>query len=229
MSNPLILALDLEPDKVLELAKNLDPEKCKLKVGSRLFTATGPSIVSDLRKLGFDIFLDLKFHDIPNTVYSALLEACKLKVWMVNIHCSGGSEMMKAARQAIADSNTNKPPLLIGVTVLTSLDQDDVKFLFSKKISQYTLELTKLAKDNGLDGVVCSPQEVKDIKLKFGKKFIAVTPGIRSLGPTGDQKRITSAQEALRNGSDYLVVGRPITESDNPVKSVESFLEGIRS
>ena len=137
--------------------------------------------------------------------------------------------MMKAARQAIADSNINKPPLLIGVTVLASLDQEDVKFLFSKNISQYTLGLTKLAKDNGLDGVVCSPQEVKDIKLKFGKKFIAVTPGIRSLGPTGDQKRITSAQEALRNGSDYLVVGRPITESDNPVKSVESFLEGIRS
>ena len=229
MSSPLILALDLEPNKALDLVKNLDPEQCKLKIGSKLFTANGPSIVSDFRQLGFDIFLDLKFHDIPNTVYSALLEACKLKVWMVNIHCSGGSEMMKAARQAILDNMTPKPPLLIGVTVLTSLDQDNVKFLFSKDISKYTLALTKLAKDNGLDGVVCSPKEVKDIKLNFGKKFIAVTPGIRSSSSVGDQKRISSAQEALRNGSDYLVVGRPITESNNPVKSVESFLKEIKS
>ena len=228
MSSPLILALDLEPDKALELAKNLDPERCKLKVGSKLFTSSGPSIISSLRDLGFDIFLDLKFHDIPNTVYAAVEEACKLNVWMVNVHCSGGLEMLKSARKSISDNKAETLPLLVGVTMLTSISEDEGKKIGVHDIRKQTTLLTKLAKSSGLDGVVCSPLEVKEIKNSFGADFITVTPGIRSSSLLGDQKRYSSALEALKNGSDYLVVGRPITESDNPVKSLRSLLQEIK-
>ena len=227
MSSPLILALDVQPDRALELAKNLDPKQCKLKVGSMLFTSSGPSIVSSLKDLGFDIFLDLKFHDIPNTVYAAVKEACKLNVWMVNVHCSGGLEMLKSARKSILDNKSKTPPLLVGVTMLTSLSEDEGKNIGVKDIRKQTTLLTKLAKSSGLDGVVCSPLEVKEIKNSFGTDFITVVPGIRSSSLFGDQKRIASASEALKSGSDYLVVGTPITESNNPVESLKSFLKEI--
>ena len=227
MSSPLILALDVQPDRALELAKNLDPKQCKLKVGSMLFTSSGPSIVSSLKDLGFDIFLDLKFHDIPNTVYAAVKEACKLNVWMGNVHCSGRLEMLKSARKSILDNKSKTPPLLVGVTMLTSLSEDEGKNIGVKDIRKQTTLLTKLAKSSGLDGVVCSPLEVKEIKNSFGTDFITVVPGIRSSSLFGDQKRIASESEALKSGSDYLVVGRPITESNNPVESLKSFLKEI--
>ena len=192
-----------------------------------LFTSSGPSIVSSLKDLGFDIFLDLKFHDIPNTVYAAVKEACKLNVWMVNVHCSGGLEMLKSARKSILDNKSKTPPLLVGVTMLTSLSEDEGKNIGVKDIRKQTTLLTKLAKSSGLDGVVCSPLEVKEIKNSFGTDFITVVPGIRSSSLFGDQKRIASASEALKSGSDYLVVGTPITESNNPVESLKSFLKEI--
>ena len=228
MASPLILALDLDSNKAIELAAKLDPKDCKLKVGSKLFTASGPSIISYLNNLGFDIFLDLKFHDIPNTVYEAIKEACKLGVWMVNVHCSGGSEMLIASKKSIIDNSVSRLPLLIGVTLLTSIDEKEANQIGVKSIEDYTISLAKLAKDNDLDGVVCSPKEVQKIKNLFGKNFITVTPGIRHSGLSGDQKRVSSAKEALKNGSDYLVVGRPITESDNPVKSLRSLLQEIK-
>jgi len=227
MSSPLILALDVELETALDLANKLDPNDCKLKVGSKLFTSSGPSIVSTLNNMGFDIFLDLKFYDIPNTIYGAITEACKLGVWMVNIHCLGGEEMMKSARKSIVDSEVTEKPLLVGVTILTSFDNQGARRVGIDDIEKHVNSLAKLAKDTGLDGVVCSPQEVKNLKDSFGKDFIAVTPGIRSSDSNEDQKRTMTLNEALKNGSDYLVIGRPIIQSDNPVKSIKSLLEEI--
>jgi len=227
MSSPLILALDVESETALDLANKIDPNDCKLKIGSKLFTSSGPSIVSSLNDLGFDIFLDLKFHDIPNTVYGAIAEACELGVWMVNIHCFGGEEMMKSARKSIVDSEATKKPLLIGVTLLTSFDDEGAKRVGIDNIKKHVNSLAKLAKESGLDGVVCSPKEVKSLKDSLGKDFIAVTPGIRSSDSKEDQKRTMSPNEALENGSDYLVIGRPIIESDNPVESIKSLLKEI--
>lgn len=223
MNSPIIISLDLEYDKAIKLAELFDPKSCRLKVGSQLFTSSGPRIVKDLQSLGFDIFLDLKFHDIPNTVSQAVKVAADLGVWMVNVHVSGGSSMLESARKAL--SSYRNPPLLIGVTMLTSLSNEDVKEIGISDISEKVMQLALLAKSNGLDGIVCSPREVKVIKELCGKEFIAVTPGIRTKKMNDDQSRVSSPKEAINNGSDFLVIGRPITESSNPLKSLNQVLE----
>ena len=226
MISPIIIALDLDYEDSLEFAKKIDPEHCRLKVGSQLFTQKGPQIIEELSALGFDIFLDLKFHDIPNTVASAVEVASEMGVWMLNVHTSGGSKMMEAARLA-ANKSVN-PPLVIGVTILTSLNQADMNELGVKSISNQINDLASLAHKSSLDGIVCSAGDVKNIKSLLGEGFLTITPGIRSINaPKDDQSRISSAKQAIENGSDYLVIGRPITQSSDPLKSLEAFLKEI--
>ena len=226
MISPIIIALDLDYEDSLEFAKKIDPEHCRLKVGSQLFTQKGPQIIEELSMLGFDIFLDLKFHDIPNTVASAVEVASEMGVWMLNVHTSGGSKMMEAARMA-ANKSVN-PPLVIGVTILTSLNQADMNELGVKSISNQINNLASLAHKSSLDGIVCSAGDVKNIKSLLGEDFLTITPGIRSINaPKDDQSRISSAKQAIENGSDYLVIGRPITQSSDPLKSLEIFLKEI--
>tara|TARA_Y100001970_G_scaffold287736_1_gene413114 strand:+ start:3104 stop:3778 length:675 start_codon:yes stop_codon:yes gene_type:complete len=220
----IIIALDLDRKRALELAKELDPSLCKLKVGSELFTSSGPEIIEELKKLGFDIFLDLKFHDIPNTVASAVKVACNLGIWMTNVHASGGKQMMMSAVQAL---NKDIRPILIGVTVLTSIGKIEAKNININTIEDHALSLAVLAKDSGLDGVVCSPKEVKKIKEICGKDFIAVTPGIRLGNSEDDQNRVSSPKQAIQNGSDFLVIGRPITKSNQPLKTLDSIIKGL--
>jgi orotidine-5'-phosphate decarboxylase len=224
--SPIIIALDLDYEDSLEFAKKIDPEHCRLKVGSQLFTQKGPQIIEELSALGFDIFLDLKFHDIPNTVASAVEVASEMGVWMLNVHTSGGSKMMEAARLA-ANKSVN-PPLVIGVTILTSLNQADMNELGVKSISNQINDLASLAHKSSLDGIVCSAGDVKNIKSLLGEDFLTITPGIRSINaPKDDQSRVSSAKQAIEDGSDYLVIGRPITRSSDPLKSLEIFLKEI--
>ena len=226
MTSPVIVALDLEHTLAIDLAKKLDPENCRLKVGSQLFTSAGPKVIEELSTLGFDIFLDLKFHDIPNTVAQSVKAASNLGVWMLNVHASGGSIMMNAAKKATAE--LLEPPLIIGVTMLTSLSEEDVNEIGIQDISNQALSLASLAKKNSLDGVVCSVNEVRRIKELLGKDFITVTPGIRSSDSLkDDQSRVSTARNAIENGSDYLVIGRPITQSDNPMNSLDSIIKEI--
>jgi orotidine-5'-phosphate decarboxylase len=224
--SPIIVALDLDYEDSLEFAKKIDPQNCRLKVGSQLFTQKGPRIIEELSALGFDIFLDLKFHDIPNTVASAVEVASELGVWMLNVHTSGGSKMMQAAR--LAANKSDKPPLVIGVTILTSLNQVDMNELGVKSISNQINNLASLAYKSSLDGIVCSAGDVKNIKSLLGGDFLTITPGIRAIGaPKDDQSRVSSAKQAIEDGSDYLVIGRPITQSPDPLKSLEMFLKEI--
>ena len=226
MISPIIIALDLDYEDSLEFAKKIDPKHCRLKVGSKLFTQKGPQIIEELSTLGFDIFLDLKFHDIPNTVASAVEVASEMGVWMLNVHTSGGSKMMEAAR--LAANKSANPPLVIGVTILTSLNQEDMNELGVKSISNQINDLASLAHKSSLDGIVCSAGDVKNIKSLLGEGFLTITPGIRSINaPKDDQSRISSAKQAIENGSDYLVIGRPITQSSDPLKSLEAFLKEI--
>ena len=226
MTSPVIVALDLEHTLAIDLAKKLDPENCRLKVGSQLFTSAGPKVIEELSMLGFEIFLDLKFHDIPNTVAQSVKAAANLGIWMLNVHASGGSIMMNEAKEATAE--LLEPPLIIGVTMLTSLSEEDVNEIGIQDISNQALSLASLAKKNSLDGVVCSVNDVRRIKELLGKDFIAVTPGIRSSDSLkDDQSRVSTARNAIENGSDYLVIGRPITQSDNPMKSLDSIIKEI--
>jgi orotidine-5'-phosphate decarboxylase len=226
MTSPIIVALDLEHDLALGLAKSLDPNNCRLKVGSQLFTSVGPSVIEELSALGFDIFLDLKFHDIPNTVAQSVKAAANLGVWMINVHTSGGSSMMRAAKEAT--TGLMDPPLIIGVTMLTSLSEKDVNELGIQDISNQVVSLASLAKKNSLDGIVCSPNDVGSVKELLGKDFVTVTPGIRSSNSSkDDQSRVSTARNAIENGSDYIVIGRPITQSDNPMKSLDSIIKEI--
>jgi len=226
MTSPIIVALDLEHDLALGLAKSLDPNNCRLKVGSQLFTSVGPRVIEELSALGFDIFLDLKFHDIPNTVAQSVKAAANLGVWMINVHTSGGSSMMRAAKEAT--TGLMDPPLIIGVTMLTSLSEKDVNELGIQDISNQVVSLASLAKKNSLDGIVCSPNDVGSVKELLGKDFVTVTPGIRSSNSSkDDQSRVSTARNAIENGSDYIVIGRPITQSDNPVKSLDSIIKEI--
>ena len=226
MTSPIIVALDLERDLALDLSKSLDPNNCRLKVGSQLFTSAGPGVIEELSSLGFDIFLDLKFHDIPSTVAQSVKAASNLGVWMLNIHTSGGSAMMKAAKEATA--GLEDPPLIIGVTMLTSLNEKDVNEVGIKDISNQVLSLASLAKKNSLDGIVCSANEVGSIKELLGKDFVTVTPGIRSTDSSkDDQSRVSSARNAIEKGADYLVIGRPITQSYNPMKSLDLIIKEI--
>ena len=226
MTSQIIVALDLERDLALDLAKSLDPNNCRLKVGSQLFTSAGPRVIEELSTLGFDIFLDLKFHDIPSTVAQSVKAASNLGVWMLNIHTSGGSAMMKAAKEAT--TGLEDPPLIIGVTMLTSLNEKDVNEVGIQDISDQVLSLASLAKKNLLDGIVCSANDLGGVKELLGKDFITVTPGIRSFNSSkDDQSRVSTARNAIENGSDYLVIGRPITQSANPMKSLDSIIKEI--
>ena len=215
--SPIVVALDYPtPKQAIEMAQQLDPTKCRVKVGKELFTASGPAILEQLHKLNFDVFLDLKFHDIPNTCAGAVAAAAELGVWMVNVHASGGERMMNAAAEAIA--NKNNKPLLIAVTVLTSMEQSDLAGIGLDISPQQQVErLAKLSKQSGMDGVVSSAQEIELIKDICGKDFLTITPGIRPAGSaSGDQRRIMTPEEAVNIGGDYLVIGRPITQSSNP-------------
>ncbi|MDE8602517.1 orotidine-5'-phosphate decarboxylase [Marinomonas sp. RSW2] len=217
--SPIVVALDY-PTMVqsIEMAKRLDPNQCRVKVGKELFTTAGPVILDELHKLGFDIFLDLKFHDIPNTVANAVSAAAKAGVWMVNIHASGGRRMMEASANALQQLSDNKT-LLIAVTVLTSMDQSDlVEIGIDATPEQHVKRLAALAKSSGMDGVVCSAQESSMLSTELGKDFVLVTPGIRPAGSDqGDQKRIMTPAQAMAAGSHYLVMGRPITQAKDPI------------
>lgn len=209
------------------LIEQLPSGKVGLKVGKELFTSAGPQWVASLVEKGFSIFLDLKFHDIPNTVAKAVTAAAKLGVDVVNVHASGGSRMMKAAADALKE--TDNPPLLIGVTVLTSMDESDLKELgISKSVNEQVEYLARLAKSSGLKGVVCSAQEANMLKAACGNDFKLMTPGIRPEGSSkDDQRRTMTPAEAVTVGVDYMVIGRPITQSPNPAQAVENILASI--
>ena len=220
MENKIIIPLDLDYANAIKLAQELDPKICRLKIGSQLFTSSGPKIVKEFNNLGFDIFLDLKFHDIPNTVYEAVKSSADLGVWMVNVHASGGREMLDAAKKAL-DGYKN-PPLLIGVTLLTSLSEESLIDIGLTSLPEQVLRLAGLVKEMGLNGVVCAPSDITSIKNKFGKEFLTVTPGIRpSKSNLNDQRRVATPSEAIKSGSDFIVIGRPITESKNPCSALE--------
>jgi orotidine-5'-phosphate decarboxylase len=224
----VIVALDFpEPRSALALADRLDPAACALKVGKELFVAAGPDAVRAMVGRGFRIFLDLKFHDIPNTVAGACAAAARLGVWMMNVHAAGGAAMLTAARHAVdeaAEASGARPPLLIAVTVLTSLADDDLKATgVGDDAARQVLRLARLTSDCGLDGVVCSAQEAPALRAALGPRFKLVTPGIRPAGsPAGDQSRIVTPQAAIASGADYLVIGRPITEAPDPVAALAS-------
>lgn len=229
MNNPrIIVPLDFPDEKTtLNLVEKLEPELCRLKVGKELFTSCGPALVEKLIDHGFEIFLDLKFHDIPNTVAGACAAAARLGVWMLNVHASGGKEMMMAAREAI--NSQSHQPLLIGVTVLTSMSSEELSSIGidSNAIDQ-VIRLARLSKNSGMDGVVCSAQEVKSIRNEIGRDFVLVTPGIRPAGSDkGDQKRVMTPNESIKAGSDYLVIGRPITLADDPLQALIAVEEEV--
>jgi orotidine-5'-phosphate decarboxylase len=218
MTSRLIIALDFpNASTALAFVKPLNPNQCKLKVGFELFVAAGPDFVRQLVQQGFDVFLDLKFHDIPNTVAGACRSAAELGVWMINVHASGGAVMMKAARESLQD--LSHKPLLIAVTVLTSMNQEQLTGVaISSTPEQHVSHLAQLTAQSGLDGVVCSAQEAIMLKRERGSDFLLVTPGIRPQGSAaGDQSRVMTPKEARAAGIDYVVVGRPITQASDPL------------
>lgn len=219
----VIVPLDF-PDAAaaLALAARLDPALCRVKVGKELYVAAGPSVVLTLQERGFEVFLDLKFHDIPSTVAGACRAAARLGVWMLNVHASGGEAMMRAAREAVAGAP--RPPLLIAVTVLTSLGQGDLERVgLHGSVLDNVERLAALAKGCGLDGVVCSAMEAPRLRAAHGAGFKLVTPGIRLRGAApDDQSRVVTPTEALRLGADYLVIGRPIAQAADPVAVLQS-------
>jgi orotidine-5'-phosphate decarboxylase len=223
MNSPVIVALDF-PDEASAnaLVDRLEPSLCRLKVGKELFTRCGPDLIRRLQGRGFEVFLDLKFHDIPNTVAAACAAAADLGVWMVNLHCSGGARMMAAARERL--ERCARRPLLIGVTVLTSLDAEDLAAVGCPgDPAQRVLRLAELGQRAGLDGVVCSPREAAAVRAERGPGFILVTPGVRPSVTAGDdQKRVMTPADALAQGATYLVIGRPITAAPDPMAALES-------
>lgn len=216
---PVIVALDFADEKsTLEFVRRLSPDLCRLKIGKELFTATGRSLAEKLIHQGFELFLDLKYHDIPNTVAQACKAAAEMGVWMVDMHASGGRRMMEAAAEAVA--NYQNKPLLIGVTVLTSMTQEDLAETgVSAPVEEQVLRLAKLAQSSGLDGVVCSALEAAPLRREVGRDFVLVTPGIRlnTAANNDDQRRIMTPADALAAGSTYLVMGRPVTQAADPV------------
>ncbi len=221
MSSKLIIALDFpEANKAMQFVNQLSPSDCKLKIGFELFISVGPEIVRQLIEKGFDIFLDLKFHDIPNTVASVCKAAAKLDVWMMNVHASGGSEMMSAAVEAL--NGFEQRPKLIAVSVLTSMTDDQLQQLgVNATAKNQVARLAKLAEQSGLDGMVCSAKEALLLRQLMGENFLLVTPGIRPLGvDKGDQSRVMTPSEAIKAGVDYIVVGRPITQSNQPLQMI---------
>jgi len=222
MSDPrIIVALDYPASApALELVARLDPALCRLKVGKELFTTSGPQLLEQIMHRGFEVFLDLKFHDIPNTTAQACKAAAALGVWMVNVHALGGRRMMEAARDAVAQSAQR--PKLIAVTVLTSMSGEDLSELgIAASPADLVLRLAALARDSGLDGVVCSAQEAALLRQSCGNDFCLVTPGIRPADAAADdQSRVMTPLAALNNGASYLVIGRPITRAPDPLQAL---------
>jgi orotidine-5'-phosphate decarboxylase len=225
----IIVALDFNSvSAALALVDVLDPSLCRLKVGKELFTASGPHLVKQIQSRGFEVFLDLKFHDIPSTVSKAVKAAADMGIWMLNVHASGGLTMMGAARAALTDYNDDRP-LLIAVTVLTSMAEEDLRQIgIASSPQEQVSKLALLAREAGLDGVVCSAAETRLLRAQLPASFCLVTPGIRrSEDATGDQKRVLGPAEAVLSGSDYLVVGRPITQADSPMEALQEFNSAI--
>lgn len=225
----VIVALDYD-DKAaaLDFISKLTPEMCKLKVGKEMFTHFGPSFVQELVSRQFDVFLDLKFHDIPNTVAKACKAAMDLGVWMVNVHASGGPKMMEAAKEALLSGGADKPKL-ISVTMLTSMDAEQMAAIgLELSPEQQVLRLAKLTQECGLDGIVCSAQEAEQVKALCGEDFCLVTPGIRPQGSKqDDQTRIMTPVKAVSAGADYLVIGRPVTQSADPMATLTSINQSL--
>lgn len=227
---PIIVALDYDcAADALLLAAKLDPQLCRVKVGKELHTAAGPQVVDALMARGFEVFLDLKFHDIPNTVASACKVAASQGVWMMNVHASGGKKMLAAARDAVNSFNSHKP-LLIAVTVLTSLAQDELGDIgLDPDMKAAVLNYATLAFDAGLDGVVCSAQEAAWLKARFGAAFQLVTPGIRlAEDAKGDQSRVVTPTDAIKMGADYLVIGRSITHAPDPIATLHKINNDLK-
>lgn len=226
----IIVALDFAREAdALALVERLDPSRCRLKVGKEMFTRNGPQLVEKLVAKGYDVFLDLKFHDIPNTVAGACRSAAELGVWMVNVHALGGKRMMEAAAEALDKGSTR--PLLIGVTILTSMGEEDIAQIgLTGSPADNVKRLAVLAQESGLDGVVCSPREVSMLRENVRDDFQLVTPGIRpAWSEKGDQTRITTPADAIRLGSDYLVIGRPITAADDPLQALSLIEDELRA
>jgi orotidine-5'-phosphate decarboxylase len=228
MNTPVVVALDYpSPESALGLVGKLPPEQCRLKVGKELFVRGGPVLVEELQARGFEVFLDLKFHDIPNTVASAVRAAAELGVWMVNVHAGGGRRMMEAAAEAL--QGFEQRPLLIGVTVLTSMSDEDLAELgYRESAAERVQRLAALTASCGLDGVVCSAQEAPELRAARGPDFCLVTPGIRLAGDSADdQRRVLTPADALASGADYLVIGRSITASNDPVAALRRVHEQL--
>ena len=218
-NNKIIVALDYNDKKqALKLSEKLDPSYCRLKIGKQLFTKYGPKIVDELQEMNFEIFLDLKFHDIPVTVYKACIEAYKLGIWMLNVHLLGGKEMVSAAKEA--RDIVNKKSKIIGVTLLTSHNEESMAYLGMNTREDIVKNLSSIASDSKIDGVVCSPGDINSINTsKNSLEF--VTPGIRLSDDSDDHSKIYTPKIALELGSSYLVIGRPITEAKDPMSIVE--------
>ncbi|HAA44848.1 MAG: orotidine 5'-phosphate decarboxylase [Halomonas sp. 54_146] len=221
--SPLIIALDYPSlDAALCMADQLDPKRCRVKVGKELFTRSGPAVLEALHGRGFEVFLDLKFHDIPNTVASAVQAAAEQGVWMVNVHASGGRRMMEAAIQRLSQHGLTTH--LIAVTVLTSMQADDLADVGIKSsLAEHVARLAQLAQHSGLHGVVCSAQESAQINALCGESFLKVTPGIRpSFAAANDQQRIMTPSQAMQAGSTHLVIGRPVTQATDPMAALDA-------
>jgi len=229
IKNALFCAIDMkDTDQAVALIKQIKEHIDGIKIGMEAFYAMGANGYLRLYDLGLPIFLDLKLHDIPNTVSSAIKSLLPLNPSIINIHTTGGSAMMKAAVEAIGDIGINKPKL-IGVTILTSMNEESFSEQgISLKVEQQVINLSTLAKECGLDGVVCSPLEAKDVKIKCGQDFLTIVPGIRPKNSIDDdQKRVLTPKEAIRNGADILIVGRPITQADDPNQAARSIKESM--
>lgn len=232
--NPIICALDCqEVGEATALAREVAPHVGAVKLGLEFFTANGAAGVAQITSLGVPVFLDLKFHDIPNTVSKAIAATAGMNMFMMTVHTSGGQAMLKAAIDAsdrVAQVTGKERPLVIGVTLLTSLDQDDVAMIgFKNTVQDQVLRLADIAQSAGLDGVVCSPFEIAPLRKAMGNDLILVVPGIRPEGDqAGDQKRILTPKEALARGADYLVIGRPITEATNRAKAAQTIAESLK-
>ena len=231
MSDPkIVVALDYaRPQDALALVNQLDPALCRVKVGKELFTTAGPQLVESLVKLGFGVFLDLKFHDIPTTVGKACEAASRLGVWMLNVHASGGRDMMQAAREGVERSG--QQPLLIAVTVLTSMNQTSLQQIgVNDPLQDQVLRLAKLTQASGLDGVVCSAQEASLLRKVLGDTFCLVTPGIRPVTASlDDQSRVVTPTDAIQMGASYLVIGRPITKAPDPLAALAAIQQELHA
>ncbi len=228
-ASPLVVALDFpSAEAALALADRLDPALCRVKVGKELFTRAGPAVVEALAARGFEIFLDLKFHDIPNTVAAACEAAADLGVWMINLHASGGRRMMETARERL-EARPNRP-LLVAVTILTSLTEAELAEVgFRGAPAENVERLAALAAACGLDGVVCSPREAASLRARLGEGFLLVTPGVRPAGAAlDDQKRVMTPAEALAAGASHLVIGRPVTAAPDPVAALKAILQSLK-